>query len=328
MSARSATLGALAQQLQRAEQRAPAGSVASSWWRDFGVNPIAMLRRAVVEGLPRGGAAIVGGVRADGLALEALRGELHAAVEALAVESGATLDDRALGAFQARVGAIAERYGIPINYRRGTPTVAWDHARALDVIDSGGGPAAHEMVHALQYLIGGVAALASAAAAKLHSETGLGGSPSGPSPASAAEIRGRIATLTPAEREAAFALIVEPMERQAYATLETGAFHATGLMGHRAKEASRYARRLDENIDAFADAYQAAAVPRLHTGPEAQVYGGIGHLARTHGETTLLCFGATAGYAQLVALACTIHPVAVAAALLPAGYLIYRAVRA
>lgn len=288
-------------------------------WRDFGVHPVDMFRRVAFEKKPQGGEVIAGGIVAEGRLLSELQSDLRSAVLDLKQNHGDGLTPAALDGFEARLTEIAASYGVNLTFKKGAPTVAWGDLPAVEVMHAGGDAAWHEAVHAIQFMIGGVAALSSAATAKIVEETGE-------PPTSRAQIRVAIDALSPQQRRAAFAAIVEPMDEQGYALLEEGAFHATGFMSKRARNVALYADRVVDNIDAYVTAYQTATLPQLGAAVDAKVYGGLGHVARTHGETTAIFFTGAAAYAQLIAVAASFDPVAGAVAALPAGYLLYRSV--
>ncbi len=293
-------------------------SAVARFWRDFGVNPLAMARRILVDRPARGGEPIEGGRRADSSTISDLQAELRGALASFAATCPDGVTDTALERLQSRVKSIAARYGVPITFGLGAPTVSWGDVPAIEVSHRGGGAAAHEMVHVAQYLIGAVAALATAASARIYQARGR-------QPRSTAEVKAAMTALTPKECKLAFEAIVTPMETQGYVTIEQGAFHATGFMGRRARDTANYVAGLNDNIEAFAAAYSTATVPALDTASDARAYGTIGHVARTHGETSLLFFGGAAAYAQVVAAAAATGPIAALVALIPAGYVLYRA---
>jgi hypothetical protein len=175
------------------------------------------------------------------------------------------------------------------------------------------------MTHALQSCIGAVAGLSTRA--KIDLQTTLGRQPT------TAEIRQSLPALGDTQRQLAFEQIVQPMETQAYARFEEGAFYATGMLGKKAKNLDFFAERAGHNVDAFVHAYQQASVPILDSGLDARVYGRIGHIARTHTETAVLLGLAGYGYHRAVQYAMGIHPIAGACALIPLGCLIYRVVK-
>jgi 1,2-phenylacetyl-CoA epoxidase PaaB subunit len=317
-----------AQRLAEALAPAPAGasvqasdgkklSAFSRFWRDFGINPSAMAKRAFVDKKPEDGDPIPNGIPADPLVMERVRQELHQSVESLRVNHPDGLSREALQSFKADLKNTFEKYGVDINFRQGAPTVAWGDLPRLEVMDHGGTAAAHELVHAVQCAIGGAAALSTAASAKIRREKKR-------SPLSETEILATIRTLSPEERNIAFERIVKPMESHAYAMFEEGAFHATGMYGKKAKDVEYYARGLRDNIDAYCGAYKHAVAPVMDEGGDAKFYGSIGHLARTHGETALLIGGTGVAYTQLATLALAINPVLGAAALMPLAYISWR----
>jgi hypothetical protein len=306
---------------------APAGATATAkpltgfqrFWRDFGVNPLAMLKRAFVDPPAAQGSALRGGVKAEGALMDNLRADLKTAVDRIPSDGQGGLTNAGLDQFKGQFKEIAARYGVNVVFKTGAPTVAWGDVPTLEVMGTGGLTDAHEMVHAVQTAIGGVAALSTAARDKVTREKGR-------PPRDDDEVRAAVATLTPAEREAAFAAIVQPMETQAYARFEETAFQATGMFGKRAKDVERYKAGLKDNVDAFCDAYLLAAVPRMETAGDARVYGTVGHLARTHGETAVILTGAGVAYKVVAAAALALNPVAGAVALAPLAYLLYRSV--
>lgn len=317
-----------AQRLAEALAPAPAGATASldgsgklnafsRLWRDFGINPIAMAKRAFVDEKPTDGTPIPNGIRAEPLAMERVRQELHEAVEELRANHPDGLSAEALKTLKGRLRDTFAKYGVEIEFRKGAPTVAWGDLPRLEVMDHGGTAAAHELVHVIQCAIGGAAAMSSAASAKIQREQGR-------APLSESEILATIPTLTSAERQVAFDRIVKPMETHAYAMFEEGAFHATGMYGKKAKDVEYYARGLRDNIEAYCGAYKHAVAPVMDEGRDAKFYGNIAHLARTHGETALLIGGTGIAYTQLATLALALNPVVGAAALLPLAYVSWR----
>ena len=317
-----------AQRLAEALAPAPAGASASAsdgeklsafsrFWRDFGIDPTAMAKRAFVDKKPEDGDPIPNGIPADPLVMERVRQELHQSVESLRVNHPDGLSREALQSFKADLKKTFEKYGVDINFRQGAPTVAWGDLPRLEVMDHGGTAAAHELVHAVQCAIGGAAALSTAASAKIRREKKR-------SPLGETEILATIQSLSAEERKIAFERIVKPMESHAYAMFEEGAFHATGMYGKKAKDVEYYARGLRDNIDAYCGAYKHAVAPVMDEGGDAKFYGSIGHLARTHGETALLIGGTGVAYTQLATLALAINPVLGAAALMPLAYISWR----
>lgn len=280
-------------------------------WRDFGIDPMAMLDRALLSPPPKAGTPLQNGVKADRATLEDLRAELKQLLNEL--QSG--FDDAKLRSFQSKFASTAASYGVQVEYRRGAPRTNWGTFPQLQVYDQGGPSALHEMTHALQSVIGAVAGLS------VQAKDAIGRQ------ATTAEIRQTLPTLSDTRRQLAFEQVVRPMETQAYARFEEGAFHATGMLGKKARDLDFFSERAAHNVDAFVDAYQDASVPRLETGMDARVYGRIGHIARTHTETAVLLGAAGFGYHHLVQHALGVHPVAGACALVPLGCLIYRVVR-
>lgn len=284
-------------------------------WRDFGIHPLAMVERATIAPPPAPGSPLVGGVPGDSLTLDDLRGELKGILADL--KDG--FDDAKLRSFQRKFAGTAARYGVQVAYHSGAPRTVWGKFPSLEIYDQGGPSALHEMTHALQSCIGAVAGLSTEARERLVATNGRQPTPS--------ELRQALVTLDDSARQAAFAKVVEPMETQAYARFEEGAFFATGMLGKKARDLDFFADRAGQNVDAFTHAYKHACVPSLDSGLDARIYGRIGHIARTHTETATLLGLAGYGYYRAATWALGVHPVAGALALVPLGCLIYRVVR-
>lgn len=278
-------------------------------WRDFGVNPAAMARRAFVDTPLAMGASLPGGVKAPKVWLDALGSGLAKAIG----------DSQGLDTLQANLKAVAETAGLKLEIGKGAPTVNWDLLTpgVLDVRHLGGSAALHEMVHVVQCVIGGAAALGQAAAAKFQAEHGRDAR-------SAAELRPYLAALTEAEKQAAMKRVVKPMEMLAYSRFEETAFHTAGMSGKSSKDYDGYKKRLEEVAAAFIKGYTLAEVPTVETRTDAKIYGGVAHVGRTHGETALLLAGAGAAYYGLTRAAMRIHPALMLPMAAPLGYLLYR----
>ncbi len=294
-----------------------AGETFQKVWRDFGINPLAMLRRATVEPPAAPGQALPEVVAGDRATLEDLRGELHGLLQELG--QGQVLTETRLREFQSRFARVAESYGVDVSFQRGAPRVNWGKFPQLEVYDQGGPSALHEMVHAVQCTVGAVAGLSAQARSELVDRLGREPTPS--------EVRQQLASLNDNQRQQAFRQTVAPMENLAYARFEEGAFHASGMFGKKARDLGYYAARAGHNLDVFTTAYQEARAPALDSGLDARIYGRIGHVARTHGETALLLGAAGYGYHRLVGSAMAVHPLLGACALVPLGGLIYRVAR-
>jgi hypothetical protein len=279
-------------------------------WRDFGIHPKAMLRRATVDKALPMGAPLPQGVKAPESLLRALQERLH-----LAIDSS---DD--LSSLQNNLTKVAAALGVGLQVQSGVPTVNWDSTRpaVLDVRHSGGPAALHEMVHVVQCLIGAGAALGQAAAEKHLAEMGQEAD-------SPEQLQPYLRRLSDGEKAQAMERLVKPMESMAYGRFEQAAFHAAGMSGRKSQDFPAYQQRLKEVVNAFAEAYGEAAVPRLQTAADARLYGGIAHLARTHGETGLLLVGAGAAYYGLARTAMRLHPALGIPLAAPLGYVLYRA---
>lgn len=284
-------------------------------WRDFGLNPVAMLDRATLSPPPAPGSELQGATPADPATLEDLRADLKQLLSGL--QGG--FSDAKLRLFQARFARVAASYGVEVAYHRGAPRTNWGGFPRLEVYDQGGPAALHEMTHALQCCVGAVAGLSSQTIDAMTATLGRQPTPS--------EVRQNLPKLSDNQRQVAFQKVVQPMETQAYARFEEGAFFATGMLGKKARNLDFYAPRASQNVDAFINAYEQGRVPVLQSGLDARVYGRIGHIARTHTETAVLLGLAGYGYHRLVNYALGVHPLAGACALIPLGCLIYRVVR-
>lgn len=284
-------------------------------WRDFGLNPVAMLERAFVSPPPAPGTPLQQGVPADSATLEELRQDLHTLLGELQHD----FSDAKLRSFQKKLAHAVAGYGVQVIYHRGAPRTNWGSFPQLEVYDQGGPSALHEMTHVLQSCIGAVAGLSTRAKTDLQAT--LGRQPT------TAEIRQTLPSLSDKQRQLAFEEIVQPMETQAYARFEEGAFYATGMLGKKARNLDFFKERAGQNVDAFIHAYEHASVPSLDSGMDARVYGRIGHIARTHTETALLLGLAGYGYHRMVQYAMGVHPVAGACALVPLGCLTYRVLK-
>ncbi len=275
------------------------------FWRDFGVHPGAMAARAFVDRKPEGGSALAGGVAGAACVARQLETDLH---EVFDTVRDVGLGEDGLRNFQKHLGQVAQSYGVEIDYGKGAPIVNWGVFPTLEVKDWGGTSAGHEMVHAVQCTIGGAMALGTYAALKTGAQT-------------FAQVQESVRGLSAAERKEAYQRFVVPMETQAYAHFEETAFEVGGMFG---KRQSGYADRLERVGRAFVRGYETATVPEISCGLDARVYGTIGHVARTHGETAVVLGGAAVAYGALARSALRASPLLGAGALVPLGYLIYR----
>lgn len=285
------------------------GNRLTELWRDYGVNPVAMTRRAFVTPPVAPGAPLSGGVKAPEAIMTGLRGLLEKAVD----------DSDGLATLEVNLKAVAESYGVRLNLETGAPLVNWDAGEpaVLDVRHTGGPSAMHEMVHVVQCIIGGAAALSRAASADFKARHGR-------EPRTLEELSPFLGKLDSQRKAEAMKAVVKPMESQAYARFEETAFHTAGFFGRKSKDLHAYKDRLKGVIGAFVTAYSNAAGPDLSTARDAKVYGAVGHIARTHGETALLLGGAMAGYYGLTRLAMRVHPALSIPLAAPLGYLLYR----
>lgn len=287
---------------------APASALAEIW-RDYGINPAAMARRALVDKPLPMGSPLPQGVKAPKVWLETVQTDLNKAIES----------SRDLDSLQANLESLAAAVGLKLEVAGGAPTVNWDlkEPGVLDVRHLGGPGALHEMVHVVQCVIGGAAALGQAAAEKFQAQHGR-------APLHAGEIRPYLTALSPAEKEAAMKRVVKPMEMMAYSRFEETAFHTAGMSGKKSKDFAGYKARLAEVAEAFVKGYTLAEVPRVETRTDSKIYGGVAHLGRTHGETALLLTGAGAAYYRLTRMAMRIHPALALPMAGPLGYILYR----
>lgn len=293
--------------------RPPADQVqlgGSQFWRDYGINPMNMFRRGFVDRPLSGGTQLRQSKPANNLVTDSVRAQLHGLLQGQ--------PDQAV--LEQGLDTLAKSFGVSINFQEGVPIVNWDPDRpaVLDARYPKGTSAYHELVHVVQCTIGGCAALGTAAAEKFQAQHGR-------APRDLAEIQSFIPSLNAEEKRQAMDGMVVPMEDQAYSTFEQAAFHATGLMGKRAKNQELYRTRLGEVVEAYCHAYQTATVPNLETATEAKVYGSIGHIARTNGETALLVGGAGLAYYHLGRQAMKIHPLMAIPVATPLAVGLYRA---
>ena len=281
---------------------------AAALWRDFGINPLAMARRVTVELPAPGGSPLIGGKSAQSMVVQSLHDQLEPVVKGVSN----------LASLKQDLARVGRSFGVEITYLTGTPTVNWSSPGHLEVRESGGPAAFHELVHVLQCTVGAGAALGTRAAENFARQTGR-------QPSNIQELQPYLAALTPQDREAAFQEIVNPLEHQAYSRFEQSAFHVTGMFGRKSSDLELYRTRLGETLDAFSQAYATATVPQLETGLDAKIYGGIGHVARTHGETALVLAGAGLAYAKVARAAIGVHPLMAIPMAAPLGYVLYRA---
>lgn len=277
-------------------------------WRDFGIHPVAMARRLTVDRPAPGGSPIPQARPAHPLVMAHLKTRLTSVVEGL----------DGLASFKTGLDGVARDFGLTIDFEAGTPTVVWSADGRLEIRESGGPSAFHELVHGLQCVLGGAAALGTIAADHFRQAHGR-------EPANLAELKPFLAGLTDQDRKLAFDQMVRPMETTAYSRFEQSAFHTTGLFGRKSRDLDLYRQRLGQTLEAFSQAYATASVPRLETATDAAIYGGIGHVARTHGETALLLGAAGFGYYHLARTAVGVHPLLAVPVVAPLGYLLYRA---
>lgn len=279
-------------------------------WRDYGINPWAMMKRTFIEKAPNGGESIQGGRKADPMVARAVQSQLSRALS--------TADE--LESFQLTLKETAARFGVDVHLGRGAPLVNWDTKKPgrLDVYHLGGSSAFHEMVHVVQCVVGGACALGTAAAENFRQAQGR-------EPATLVELEPFIQSLTAEEKAAAMNSMVAPMEKQAYACYEQSAFEVTGLFGKRSSDRQAYRKGLTGVLDKFVEGYREATVPRLDTSLEAEFYGEFGHVARTHGETAVLLGGAAFAYHQLSKAALRVHPLMAIPVATPLVYVLYRA---
>ena len=278
--------------------------------RDYGINPCNMLRRAFADKPQADGTPLAGGTKGNPVVAEQLQQDFE-----VVSESTENIDT-----FAVTLGEVAGNYGIEMNTHTGVPLVNWDSAEPgrLDVSYSSGPSAYHEMSHACQTVIGGATALGSYAAKKSADAQGREAK-------NTDELKPFLEDLTPKEKETALATYVKPMESLAYAKFEETAFFATGMMGKLSEDQVQYKAKLEDVSSSFIDAYKDAKVPDMETNRESRVYGGIGHIARTNGETAALLGGAGVAYHFLAKQAMRIPPLMAIPAAAPLAYLLYRA---
>lgn len=267
-----------------------------------------MARRLTVDRPTPGGSPIPGGRPANPMVMAHLSARLAGVVEGL----------DGLDSFKSGLEGVAREFGLAIDFERGTPTVNWSGDGRLEIRESGGPSAFHELVHGLQCVLGGAAALGTVAADHFRRAYGR-------QPANLAELKPFLAGLTEQDRKSAFDQLVRPMETTAYSRFEQSAFHTTGLFGRKSRDLDLYRQRLGQTLEAFSQAYATATVPRLDTALDAAIYGGLGHVARTHGETAVLLGAAGFGYYHLARTAVGIHPLLAMPVVAPLGYVLYRA---
>lgn len=287
-----------------------ASSTATELWRDFGINPAAMARRAFLEKPLAGGASLPGGVKAPAPLMKALQDDLVRVIEG----------SDGLATLQTGLQDVAKSVGIELSIESGAPLVNWDSVRpeVLDVRHPGGPAALHEMVHVVQCVIGGAAALGHAAAEKFRSANGRDA-------VSVDELRPFLKGLDESEKRNAMQRVVKPMESLAYSRFEETAFHTAGMSGRKGHDYAGYQSRLKSVAEAFVGGYTTATVPELETKWDAKLYGGVAHVGRTHGETALLLAGGGAAYYGLTRLAMGVHPALAIPMAAPLGYVLYRA---
>lgn len=286
----------------------PGGSLAE-FWRDYGINPQAMADRAFFSRPLPMNAHLNGGRLANPLVTGAVKDRL----------SGLFDKQSSLEELEKDLAAFAQDYGLKLNREKGVPQVNWDLDRPteLDFRHTGGPSAYHELVHVCQCLIGGAAALGTVAALKyLQAE--------GKSADSVEDLQPYLKSLSAEEKAQAMKDYVRPMEAQAYSRYEESAFEAAGFMGKKSKNNARYREKMKEVVAAFSKAYERASAPAVNTHLDAKIYGEIGHIARTNGETGLLLAGAGLAYHQLTRTAMAVNPLLGIPAAAPLGYLLVR----
>lgn len=279
-------------------------------WRDYGIHPLDMARRAFWEKPLADGTPIQGGKPGDPL----IARELTARMPRVLRKTGN------LETFHQALSKLAREFGVEVEVSKGVPIVNWDSVEParLDVSLTNGPSAYHEMVHACQCVIGGATALGSVAAEQFRQQYGRAAT-------SLDELQPILAQLTPGQKREAMASYVVPMEDQAYSSFEETAFEITGLMGKRSRDQDHYRQGLRQVVGAYIDAYQQARAPVMKTRLESKLYGGLGHVARTNGETALLLGGTGLVYHQLAKQAMKIHPLMAVPVATPLAYLLYRA---
>lgn len=285
-------------------------TTARELWRDFGINPAAMARRAFVEKILPQGSPLPQGVKAPELVMQNLGRELQWAIES----------SDGLATLEKALQTVARSAGLELSIATGAPTVNWDSARpgVLDVSHTGGPAALHEMVHVVQCIIGGSAALGHAAVTKFQEAHGR-------QPITMHELQPYLLGLDEKDKAAAMKSVVKPMETLAYSRFEESAFQTAGMSGRKSKHFGRYKARLHLVAQSFLKAYTRSEVPELKTDIDSKLYGSVAHLARTHGETGLLMLGAGAAYYGLAKMAMRAHPAMALPMAAPLGYVLYRA---
>ncbi|MHC4392641.1 MAG: hypothetical protein ACYS22_15185, partial [Planctomycetota bacterium] len=174
-------------------------------------------------------------------------------------------------------------------------------------------------VHAIQFAIGAVATLSTAAGDRIAATEGrVTDDP--------AELRAGMEQLTPQEKNLAYQTIVQPMDDQASAHLERGAFEAVGAGGSKVPDAEAYKQALLMNVDAYVDAYKLASAPDMDVAFSSKAYGMIGHVARTHGENFAVLFPTVGAAAAGVAAATAVNPALGLAAAAPLAYGAFKAI--
>ena len=277
--------------------------------RDFGINPKAMFKRAFLERPPEEGSSIENGKPATPFIADNLKSRFQSLISTQPTQQK----------LQSGINSIAESYGVYLNFEKGLPMVNWDQNKPahLDIRHSGGPSANHEMVHAVQCVIGASCALGTKANEKFRSAQGRDAS-------SLQELQPYLQSLSDEEKSQAMTAMVTPMEEQAYSKFEKAAFHATGMMGKASKNKPHFHERLSEVVDSYSKAYKFAKVPELATTIGPDIYGGIGHIARTNGETALVVGGVGLAYYSLAKQALKLHPFMAIPVVSPLAYLLYR----
>lgn len=280
-------------------------------WQDFAIHPRAMVERAWAGPLDEGH-AIPQGLPADTIMLNGVQQEMLELIEQIRTARSVDLEG-----IEGRFTRLAAHYGVDLRFSRGVPTVNWIGFPRLEVSHTGGPSAAHELVHVFQCVLGGAAALGSQAARNFEQKHGR--------PArSAQELQPELKSLTSHDKEQAYRLWVKPMETHAYSRYEESAFEVAGMFGKKSRDTERYCDKLRETVSAFKNAYETATVPVLDSGMDARLYGGVGHIARSHGEAALLLGVTGTAYYGLSRAAFAIHPMVGMATMAPLGYMLYR----
>jgi hypothetical protein len=287
------------------------------FWRDFGVHPQAMIERVLIKPPPAPGAPLEGGRPADAAVLDQFRGELRAVLEKVEADSGQGLSKYGMIVLEQEVADVAAKYGVPITFAEGAPTTSWGEFPTIEVEREK--RHAHELVHAIQFAIGAVATLSTAAGDRIAATEGrVTDDP--------AELRAAMEQLTPQEKNLAYQTIVQPMDDQASAHLERGAFEAVGAGGSKVPDAEAYKQALLMNVDAYVDAYKLASAPDMDVAFSSKAYGMIGHVARTHGENFAVLFPTVGAAAAGVAAATAVNPALGLAAAAPLAYGAFKAI--